>query len=177
MTPPKKRSSSPRQSAKRQRWTIVRVILSAKGGEEVSEPPGRDLLVAGSHTFAALAAGIDSAFARWDLSHLHEFRLSGGRTIVMPDPEGFDDDDEGLDEGKLTFGEAGLLTGATFEYLFDLGDEWQHDCTVLRTDVDPVEEFGHSGPGIVPVFGWGAIPDQYGRTSPDEVDDDEDGDE
>ena len=166
----RKRLSSPRRSTSRQRWAIVRVTLSGSGGEELQEPPGRDLLVSGAHSFALLAAGIDSVFARWDLSHLHEFRLADGRTIVMPDPDGFDEGGEGLDEGSITFGAAGFRVGEAFEYVFDLGDDWQHDCVVLRTDVDPIEEYGYTGVGIVPVFGWGKIPDQYGRTSPDSAD-------
>ncbi len=88
----------------------------------------------------------------------------------MPDPDGFDEGGEGLDEGNITFGAAGFRVGDAFEYVFDLGDDWQHDCVVLRTDVDPVKEYGHTGVGIVPVFGWGTIPDQYGRTSPDSTD-------
>ena len=134
----------------------MRVILSAKGGEELREPPGRDLLVRASHTF------------------LHEFHLTGGRTVVMPNPDGFDEGSEGLDERNLTFGAAGLGVGEAFEYIFDLGDDWQHDCTVLRIDVDPTEEYGHAALAVVPIFGWGAIPDQYGRALPDSLDEDKD---
>lgn len=54
---------------------IVRVLLAAQGGDDLVGTPGRDLLVSDTHTFADLAAAIDCAFARWDLSHLHEFRF------------------------------------------------------------------------------------------------------
>lgn len=147
---------------------VLRVVLLAQGGEDLVAPPGRDLLVSDTHTFADLAAAIDRAFARWDLSHLHEFRLGDGRRIGMIDPADFEDDVAGLDEGEVTLQEAGLRRGDSFEYVFDFGDGWEHRCTVLRRDVDPVRESGASSFEIVPVFGWGTIPDQYGRTTPEE---------
>ncbi len=110
---------------------VLRVVLLAQGGEELAGPPGRDVLVRDSHTFADLAAAIDRAFARWDLSHLHEFRLIDGRRIGIIDPAGFDDDASALDERKLTLQQAGLRPGDTFEYVFDFGDSWEHRCTVL----------------------------------------------
>ena len=48
-----------------------------------------------------------------------------------------------------------------------LGDGWEHTCTVLRGDVDPIEELGRTPRETVPIFGWGTLPDQYGRTRPD----------
>ena len=35
--------------------------------------PGRIFIVGPSHTFLGLADAIEAAFARWELSHLHEF--------------------------------------------------------------------------------------------------------
>jgi hypothetical protein len=60
--------------------------------------------------------------------------------------------------------------GDEFAYVFDLGDEWVHRCTVLPETIDPVEEFeGEPPPPVpVPIEGWGAIPDQYGRSSFDD---------
>ncbi len=60
--------------------------------------------------------------------------------------------------------------GRSFEYVFDLGAGWEHACTVLRDQVDPREEAGILPTEILPVFGWGAIPDQYGRAAPDSDD-------
>jgi len=146
------------------------VVLLRRGGNELASPPGRDLLVSDKHTFGDLAIAIDRAFARWDLSHLHEFRLVDGRRVGMID--GFDDDAPGFNERRLTLGQAGLRPGDVFGYLFDLGDSWEHRCLVLRGEVDPAREFGVSSPyEIVPLFGWGTIPDQYGRTTSDEADD------
>jgi len=144
------------------------VILRSKGGDALVDPPGRDLLVSSAHTFAELASAIDRTFARWDLSHLHEFRLVDGRRIVMEDADEFEASPNDLDERSHSLSSIGLSSGDTFTYVFDLGDDWEHRCAVLRTDVDPEEEAGIVPSGILPIFGWGTIPDQYGRLSPDD---------
>jgi hypothetical protein len=122
------------------------------------------MLVSRGHTLARFAGAIDLAFARWDLSHLHLFRFEAGRT-AMPDGDGWDDD--ALDSTATRIGSIGLKAGDSFGYVFDLGDEWTHDCAVERDDVDPDEEFGGAPTGPVPIWGWGMIPDQYGRKGPD----------
>ncbi|HEY6203926.1 MAG TPA: hypothetical protein VI056_12905 [Candidatus Limnocylindria bacterium] len=76
-----------------------------------------------------------------------------------------------FDERVHTLSSMGLSSGDTFTYIFDLGDEWEHGCTVLRVDVDPEEEAGSVPSEILAIFGWGSIPDQYGRLS---LDDDQD---
>ena len=160
----------PSRARKALRWSIVRVILVSKGGEELADPPGRDLLMSSVHTFAELASAIDHAFARWDLSHLHEFRLADGRRLVMEEADEFEESASGhdLDERAHSLSSTGLNPGDTFIYVFDLGDDWEHGCTVLRSDVDPEEEVGTVPSEILPIFGWGAIPDQYGRQSLDD---------
>src|SRR6266511_1463757 len=62
----------------------------------------------------------------------------------------------------------GLGPGSAFEYVFDLGDRWRHHCEVRATDLDPAEEYGDSPDRPVPIWGWGWIPDQYGRINEDE---------
>lgn len=172
MTTRRARRKAPSRPRPALRWSIVRVILARKGGEELVDPPGRDLLVSSAHTLAELAGAIDRGFARWDVSHLHEFRLLDGRRIVMEDtgdPEEIVPDH--LDERAHSLSSMGLSSGDMFIYVFDLGDDWEHGCTVLRTDVDPEEEAGIVPPEILPIFGWGTIPDQYGRVS---LEDDQD---
>jgi hypothetical protein len=162
--------TTPSRPRKMVRWSILRVILGSMGGKELVDPPGRDLLVSSAHTFAELASAIDRAFARWDLSHSHEFRLVDGRRIVLHEADEFEQiakaDD--LDERAYSLSSIGLSSGDTFIYVFDLGDDWEHRCAVLRTDVDPEEEAGIVPSEILPIFGWGTIPDQYGRLSPDD---------
>lgn len=63
-----------------------------------------------------------------------------------------------------------LSPGDEFTYVFDFGDDWRHYCRVFEEKVDPREFFG-GGPlprHPVRVFGWGSIPDQYGRTTRDD---------
>ncbi len=48
---------------------------------------------------------------------------------------------------------------------FDLGDNWQHLCTVAPQRADPLETLGIIPDRPLPCWGWGwgDIPDQYGR--------------
>lgn len=50
-----------------------------------------------------------------------------------------------------------------FAYVFDLGDEWSHLCTVGEKRIDPVAELGGIPDQPIPYWGWGENPDQYGR--------------
>lgn len=140
-------------------WLQIRVELI--GGRDIvcNPPPGRIMIVGPRHTFAALAEAIDATFARWDLGHLHQFELADGRLLGMREAEMGDEwlDDDAV---KVT---AAVSPGDEFVYTFDLGDEWRHRCTVLPDKVDPREEYGPPPQRPVPTWGWGWIPDQYGR--------------
>lgn len=64
-----------------------------------------------------------------------------------------------------------VAPGDEFSFTFDLGDVWEHRCRVLADKIDLREEYG---PGPAPkhpvaIWGWGSIPDQYGRESADEL--------
>jgi len=52
-----------------------------------------------------------------------------------------------------------------------LGDDWTHRCVVDTAKVDPLEVLGIRPQVPLPFWGWGTIPDQYGRR----VDDDDGG--
>ncbi len=71
------------------------------------------------------------------------------------------------DEDAITVASA-VGVGSEFTYIFDLGDDWTHACRVLSDDVNAENEYGGVPEEIVPVWGWGSIPDQYGRESADE---------
>jgi hypothetical protein len=145
-------------------WLSIRVELLHGGGLEMDPPPGRVMLVGPRHTFGDLAEAIDAAFARWDLSHLHLFELPDGRSVGEAG-----DDDWGLetvDESALRVAET-LSEGDVFEYVFDLGDSWTHRCAVESKAVDPLEAYGIVPSKPVPTWGWGWIPDQYGRRTAD----------
>ena len=131
---------------------------------ECDPPPGRVFAVGPAVTFETLADAINSAFGRWDLSHLHVFELADGREIGFADDES--DDDEWLDHGSMNVGDA-LRPGDEFVFTFDLGDNWQHRCRVLDDKMDPQEVFGEVPPEPVVLSGWGWLPDQYGRVEED----------
>lgn len=144
-------------------WLQIRVDLLGGGGIGCKPSPGRIFIVGPGHTFEQFADAINAAFARWDLAHLHAFELADERLIGFPD-ETFAPETVWLDHAKLKVaGE--VKPGDVFEYVFDMGENWQHACTVLEEKADPVEEYGIVPAGPVAIWGWGLIPDQYGRRS------------
>jgi len=142
-------------------WMTIRVQLEEGGAAEMRYPPGRLMVVGPQHTFRQLADAINAAFARWDLSHLHEFELADGRRIGLPDDE-FDEPGSCLDDTALTVTDT-VHKGDEFTFVFDFGDYWLHRCTVERDDVDPTYADGSTPTRPGPIWGWGEIPDQYGR--------------
>ena len=141
-------------------WLSIRVDL-VDGGRLTPWPrPGRTFAAARSHSFAHLATAIDDAFARWDRAHLHTFDLgeSGGLLIdrYWDDPPTGSRVDDAVKLNTLTGGQQ-------FVYVFDLGDNWAHMCTVGTERIDPLGTLGMTPDRPMPYWGWGSIPDQYGR--------------
>jgi hypothetical protein len=149
-------------------WLQIRVDLLGGLGGELKPAPGRIMIVGPGHTFSAFADAINQAFARWDLSHLHEFELKDGRRIGFVDPEPFDDDAVVEDHDVVKVAKA-VGPGDEFSFVFDFGDRWRHRCRVLREKADPREEYGPVPAQPVAIWGWGLIPDQYGRRSVEEL--------
>jgi Plasmid pRiA4b ORF-3-like protein len=147
-------------------WLQIQVDLLGGGGVDLDPPPGRILIVGPGHTFEQLADAINQAFARWDLSHLHEFELSDDRLIGYPNDE-FAPELTWEDHAKLKVCRE-VKPGDEFTFTFDLGDNWRHHCTVGPQKADPLHEYGAIPSEPVPIWGWGSIPDQYGRTSLEE---------
>lgn len=142
-------------------WLSIEVNL-VEGRADILWPrPGRMFAASRSHTFAQLAEAIDAAFARWDLAHLHEFRMGDGTRIGSPDDEGWEEAEEVLDDRKTKLSR--LALGEQFSYTFDFGDGWLHLCTVGPAKIDPLEALGIVPDRPLPYFGWGSIRDQYGR--------------
>lgn len=142
-------------------WLRIRVDLLGGRGIDCEPSPGRIFIVGPQHSFGDLPEAIDAAFARWDLAHLHGFELADGRRIGILDP---DYPNEWLDESALKVTKE-VKPGDAFEYVFDFGDDWRHRCTVEDEKADPLEEYGATPSGPVPIWGWGSIPDQYGRSA------------
>lgn len=147
-----------RSSKSSSTWMVVRIELVSGIGRDFDPPPGRDFLVSSQHTFRAFADAINSAFGRWELSHLHAFRI-GDRTIGTQVEDLDFEDDQHTKLGEHA-------EGSDFMYEFDFGDSWEHRCNVIDADVDPEELYGDHPHQPVPIFGWGAIPDQHGRQTP-----------
>lgn len=148
----------------------VRVEVTSGRGMNFDPPPGRIFVVAPNSTFADLADAIDLHFARWDLSHLHLFRLKDGREIGEPDPE-FPD---WLDHEQITVSSV-VSKNDEFQYVFDFGDDWTHHCRVEEVGIDPPEVLGDVPELPVPIWGWGSIPDQYGRATENDTGEDSEG--
>ncbi|GAB1813601.1 IS1096 element passenger TnpR family protein [Mycobacterium sp. MUNTM1] len=140
-------------------WLSIRVDLISGRGEDYWPRPGRVFAANRTHRFSHLAEAIDTAFARWDRAHLCKFELGDGRVIGQPE---FDDFDQGLlDAGATKL--STLSPGEQFVYEFDFGDGWTHLCTVGPEPIDPEDELGIVPKSPLPYWGWGDIPDQYGR--------------
>jgi hypothetical protein len=118
------------------------------------------MLVSPDHTLAEFAEAVDVAFARWDHSHLHLFDFGDGGSFML----GGDEENEDVRDSCTTqLRSLKLQPGNSFTYIYDLGDEWRHDCEVEASNVDPEEAAGAVPDKPVPFWGWGTIPDQYGR--------------
>ena len=141
-------------------WLSIRVELVSGNGHRFWPRPGRILLASPRHTFAQLADTIDTAFGRWDRAHLHQFFLDDGHVIGFPDDE--DDAPEDQLDGAQTM-LARLKHGEPFVYEFDFGDSWLHLCQPEPDSSDPEDIFGLIPVSPAPCWGWGELPDQYGR--------------
>jgi len=149
-------------------WLSISVELLGGRGESLWPYPGRIFAVGPSHTFAALADAINTAFARWDFAHLSEFTLSDGR--IVADLEVNDGPAESI-SGPITMPldmattkvSRTVSAGDEFRFIFDFGDRWVHRCVVEPHKVDPMEVLGIRPKAPLAYWGWGAMPDQYGR--------------
>lgn len=161
------------------RWQTIRVELVSGRGDTFDPPPGRILTIPPRTTFETLARAIDDAFARWDHSHLQQYVLPDG--TIVSDEDTLSELGSGFDPRApiprtlaiTTTLARRLKTGDRFTYVFDLGDHWTHLCTV-EAPADPYEVYGAHVIDPTPFWGWGAIPDQYGRRWADDTGDPDD---
>lgn len=142
-------------------WLSIRVELVSGRGMDLWPRPGRIFAAARSHSFGQLAEAIDTAFARWDLAHMHMFTLADGTEITAMEQWDGEAPEGSLDSDKTKLSR--LTPGEQFAYVFDFGDDWAHLCTVAAQRVDPLDELGILSTEPLPSFGWGELPDQYGR--------------
>lgn len=154
-------------------WLSVTVELLGGGGEELWPRPGRVFAVGPAHSFGDLADAIDVAFSRWDRGHLSLFTLADGRVVtdqetgaeLASSPDGAVLAASDMAETKVV---DAVRPFDEFRYTFDPGDGWTHRCAVGDELVDPLEVLGTRPRQPLPYWGWGSIPDQYGRRWPDD---------
>ncbi|MFZ0216876.1 MAG: hypothetical protein WAM30_13165 [Candidatus Dormiibacterota bacterium] len=142
-------------------WLTIEVQLVEGRGERLWPRPGRLFAASRTHTFQQLGDAIDDAFARWDRAHLQEFMLADRTRLALPDTDF--DDELGPTEDYRQVRLSRLQPGQQFVYVFDFGDDWAHLCTVGPYRIDPLDRLGIVPARPMPYFGWGNIPDQYGR--------------
>ena len=145
-------------------WIAVRVELVSGWTQTFDPPPGRIFIVGNKHTFFDLYEAIESSFGRWEQGHLHAF-LMDDEEMIGSDP--FEELGASDDQQILIAERVGI--GDRFTYIFDWGDEWRHECTVEEL---PAESMPRPGDEVylekpAPIFGWGWLPDQYGRRTKD----------
>jgi hypothetical protein len=90
----------------------------------IRPPIWRRVQVPGSIRLAALHEVIQTVFG-WTDSHLHQFVVAG-RTYGQPD-----DFDEAIeDESGVTLAQAVGTRTKRFLYVYDFGDNWEHDVVI-----------------------------------------------
>ena len=142
-------------------WLSVRVELVSGRGVDLWPRPGRIFAAARSHTFAELAQAIDGAFARWDLAHMHMFTLADSTRVTTHRHWDGEAPDASLDSPTTKLSR--LAPGDQFAYVFDFGDDWAHLCTIDAQKIDPLDTTGFTPAAPTAYWGWGDMPDQYGR--------------
>ncbi len=148
-------------------WLEIEVVLVGVSDDEDGDP-ARVFIVGPAHSFAQLADAINTGFARWDRSHLHEFELADGRRVGFPDDE-FAPEVVWEDQAEVKVCSA-VGPAEEFSFTFDLGEGWLHRCRVMAQTVDPRDFVGQGPLPKTPlaVFGWGWIPDQHRRERRDD---------
>lgn len=128
-------------------WFQIRVELASGHAQRTPKPPGRVFVCAPDHSFEEVAHTINVGFGR---------RIGPLDGIV---------DELGFEDLKVLKRSAELSPSDRFEFVFDIGDDWRHDCLVLPEAFDAEEEW----PGaelpieVFAIDGWGSLTDQYGR--------------
>jgi len=89
------------------------------------------------------------------------FTLADGKTVTALRHWGGDPPDDAVDSDTTKLSR--LQAGDQFAYTFDLGDEWTHLCTVDPEKIDPLDVLGMTPAQPLAYWGWGDLPDQYGR--------------
>ena len=93
---------------------------------DIEPPVWRRIQVSGATKLPDLHLMIQAAMG-WFNCHLHMFGIDGER-YGMSDPDFLDDDV--VDEKKFRLDKVAPHTDATFQYVYDFGDNWEHDVLI-----------------------------------------------
>lgn len=113
----------PRQSKAANRVFQLRVSL-----QEVEPPIWRRLLVPSNITLAKLHATLQEAMG-WTFSHLHMFEIRDRR---IGNPREDEDGEMKLEDEKKVKLDQLVGEGQALRYVYDFGDDWQHEVRVER---------------------------------------------
>ncbi len=81
-----------------------------------------DISLGGLHRVLQVVMG-------WEDCHLHDFVI-GRRTYSVPDPDDDFNERKVLDERRVRLKAVAGRVGFEFTYIYDFGDDWQHDLIV-----------------------------------------------
>ena len=124
----------------------------------------RLIQIRGDQTLEDLHLAIFSAFDRWD-EHLYEFQFGTGPRDFQGPIYGLEDTGVGTSGGlasETTIDSLRLAVGRSFGYLFDFGDDWQH-----QINVEAIEE-------AVPQGQYPKVIQRVGKSPPQYMDEGED---
>jgi hypothetical protein len=125
-----RRAAGEREAAKSQAVYELKVTL-----EGVDPPIWRRFRVPCQITFADLHLVLQAVMG-WENDHLYEFGV-GKRRFGEPS---WDSDNRREDAGRIQLRDVAARQGARLTYVYDFGDDWQHDVIVEKTacpDAEP----------------------------------------
>lgn len=106
---------------------ILKITLRGIANPSVS----RTVQVPGAMTFLKFHGLIQRVFG-WKHCHLHEFQLPGREDFVITSIANMDEEErDAEDETAAKLGEYLTAPGETMLYVYDFGDYWEHEITVL----------------------------------------------
>jgi len=134
----RRRSSTPPRP---QKPTVEPVALVLKITLRGLRPPvWRRVRVAGDTTLRMLHHVIQAAMG-WHDSHLHEFEI-GNRRYGEPDDDPWPGAERIYSETKVKLGTLIGQGVKQFRYVYDFGDDWEHQIVVEKVEpLDPEQEY------------------------------------
>jgi hypothetical protein len=98
---------------------------------EIDPPVWRRVVVSGDLRLGKLHRIIQTVMG-WEDSHLHRFEVGRNR-YAPPELE----DPEAKDESSVRLQDVAPKVGASFDYLYDMGDSWRHEIFVEKIERSP----------------------------------------